>query len=161
MRRAARTGGCALPDQPSLAQRLQTALNEARKRRESARTLLLSTILADHKNREIELKRPPNDDESADVLRRGVKRRREAAEQYTAGHRPELAAKELAEVTMLEEFLPQQAPPEEIRAAVREAIAAGAADVGKVMGQVMPRFKGRADGKLINQIAREELAAAV
>ncbi len=87
-----------------------------------------------------------------------MKRRREAAEQYTAGKRPELAAKELAEVVMLEEFLPQQASADEIRAAVREAIAAGAKDVGKVMGQVMPRLKGRADGKLINQVAREELA---
>ena len=104
------------------------------------------------------MKRLPTDDESAEVLRRGVKRRREAAEQYTAGKRPELAAKELAEVTMLEEFLPQQATADEIRAVVREAIAAGATDVGKVMGQVMPRLKGRADGKLINQVAREELA---
>ena len=95
------------------------------------------------------------------MLRRGVKRRREAAEQYTAGKRPELAARELAEVVMLEEFLPPQAAPEEIRAAVREAIAAGAKDVGKVMGQVMPRFKGRADGKVINQIAREELETTV
>jgi hypothetical protein len=161
MRRVARTGGCALPDQPGLGARLQTALLEARKRRESARTLLLSTILADLKNREFELKRLPTDDEAADVLQRGVKRRREAAELYAAGQRPELEAKELAEIKMLEEFLPQQASPDEVRAAVREAIAAGAKDVGKVMGQVMPRFKGRADGKAINQIAREELAAAV
>ena len=61
----------------------------------------------------------------------------------------------------LEEFLPAPIDPEEIRRAVREAIGAGAKDVGKVMGQVMPKFKGRADGKLVNQIVREELAAAV
>jgi uncharacterized protein YqeY len=68
---------------------------------------------------------------------------------------------ELAEVVMLEEFLPAAPPTDEIRAAVREAIAGGAKDVGQVMGKVMPKYKGRADGKVINQIAREELAAAV
>jgi uncharacterized protein YqeY len=60
---------------------------------------------------------------------------------------------------MLEAYLPAAVPPEEIRAAVREAIAGGATDIGKVMGAVMPRFKGKADGKLINQIVREELSA--
>jgi uncharacterized protein YqeY len=144
-----------------LPERLRAAMNEARKNRDQARTLLLSTILADLKNRELELNHPATDDEAADVIRRGIKRRREAAEQYTAGARPELAARELAEVGMLEASLPAALDPDEIRRAVREAIAGGAKDVGKVMGQVMPQFKGRADGKLVNQIAREELAATV
>jgi uncharacterized protein len=60
---------------------------------------------------------------------------------------------------MLQEFLPPEIDPAEIRVAVREAIASGATDVGRVMSQVMPKFKGRADGKLINQIVREELQA--
>jgi hypothetical protein len=60
---------------------------------------------------------------------------------------------------MLEEFVPAAVPPEEIRAAVREAIAGGAKDLGQVMGKVMPQFKGRADGKVVNQIVREELTA--
>jgi len=136
-------------------------MNEARKQRDQARTLLLSTILADLKNTEIELHHSPSDDEAADVLRRGIKRRREAAEQYAAAGRAELAERELAEVGMLEAFLPAAADPEEIRRVVREAIAAGSKDLGKLMGQVMPKFKGRADGKLVNQIAREELAATV
>jgi uncharacterized protein len=144
-----------------LPERLRAAMNEARKKRDQARTLLLSTILADLKNRELELHRPASDDEAAEVIRRGIKRRREAAEQYTAGARPELAERELAEVRMLEAFLPAALDPAEIRRAVREAIAGGAKDVGKVMGVVMPQFKGRADGKLVNQIAREELAANV
>jgi uncharacterized protein len=135
-------------------------MNEARKLRDQARTLLLSTILSDVRNREIELNHPATDEEAAEVLRRGVKRRHEAAEQYDKAARGELAAKERAEVKMLEEFLPAAVPPEEIRAAVREAIAAGAKDVGKVMGQVMPQFKGRADGKLVNQIVREELVGS-
>jgi len=133
-------------------------MNEARKNRDQARTLLLSTILSDVQNREIELKHPLSDDETAEVLRRGVKRRRESIELYDQGARPELAARERAEVAMLEAFLPAAVPPDEIRAAVREAVAAGASDIGKVMAAVMPRFKGRADGKLVNAIVREELA---
>ncbi|HXL10481.1 MAG TPA: GatB/YqeY domain-containing protein [Gemmatimonadales bacterium] len=144
-----------------LTERLRAAMNQARKQRDQARTLLLSTILADLKNRELELNHPPSDEEAAEVLRRGIKRRREAAEQYVAGKRQELADRELAEVKMLEEFLPAAVDPDEIRRAVREAIAQGAKDLGKLMGQVMPQFKGRADGKLVNQIAREELAATV
>jgi len=135
-------------------------MNEARKRRDQARTLLLSTILSDVKNRELELTPPrsASDDETAEVLRRGIKRRREAVELYEQAGRNELAATEGAEIKILEEFLPAAVPPEEIRAAVREAIAGGATDMGKVMGAVMPRFKGRADGKVVNAIVREELA---
>ena len=144
-----------------LGERLAAALNEARTARDQARTLLLSTILADLKNREFELRHPLTDEEAGEVVRRGVKKRHEAAEQFAAGGRPDRAAVELAEVKALEAFLPALAPPEEIRAAVREAIDGGAKDLGKVMGVVMPRFKGRADGKLINQIAREELSPSV
>lgn len=145
---------------PSLADRLRAAMNEARKQRDQARTLLLSTILSDVKNREIELNHPPTDDETVEVLRRGVKKRRESVEAYEKAGRPELEASERAEIKVLEEFLPAAVPPEEIRAAVREAIAGGAKDMGKVMAAVMPRFKGRADGKVINQIVREELAGS-
>ncbi|HEV8399486.1 MAG TPA: GatB/YqeY domain-containing protein [Gemmatimonadales bacterium] len=145
----------------SLGERLRAALNEARKSRDQARTLLFSTLLADYKNRELELHHPLTDDESVDVVRRGIKKRREAAEQFTAVGRADRAAIEQAEVSALESFLPPPVPPEEIRAAVRAAIAEGASDIGKVMGRIMPNFKGRADGKLINQIAREELSAGV
>ena len=79
---------------PSLADRLRAGMNEARKQRDQARTLLLSTILSDIKNREIELNRTPTDDETAEVLRRGVKRRRESVEAYEKGGRTELAATE-------------------------------------------------------------------
>ena len=144
----------------SLPERLRAAMNEARKRRDQARTLLLSTILSDVRYREIELSHPPTDEEAAEVLLRGIKRRREAAEAYDKAERGDRAAAELAEVKMLEEFLPAAVPPDEIRAAVRAAIAAGAKDLGQVMGKVMPQFKGRADGKLVNQIVREELAGS-
>ena len=142
----------------SLADRLRAAMNEARKQRDQARTLLLSTILSDLKNRELELNHPPSDEETAEVLRRGIKKRRESVEVYEKVGRTAAAAIESAEIKMLEQYLPASIPPEEIRAAVKEAIAAGATDMGKVMGAVMPKFKGRADGKLVNQIVREELA---
>jgi uncharacterized protein YqeY len=145
----------------SLGERLQAALNEARKSRDQARTLLFSTILADLKNRQFELHHAPSDEEAVEVVRRGIKKRREAAEQFAAAGRDDRAAVEQAEVAALEAFLPPPVSSEEIRAAVRTAIQAGASDLGKVMGQVMPQFKGRADGKRINQIAREELAAGV
>ena len=144
----------------SLPERLRTAMNEARKQRDQARTLLLSTILSDIQNREIELKHPASDDDAAEVLRRGVKRRRESIEAYEKGQREDLAARERAEVKMLEEYLPAAVSPDEIRAAVRDAIAGGAKELGPLMGKIMPLFKGRADGKLVNQIVREELAGS-
>lgn len=144
---------------PDLSATLRAALNAARKAQDKDRTLVLGTILANLKNREIELRRPASDDEVVDVLRKGIKIRREAVEQYTAGGRDDLARVETAQIKVLEEFLPAAVPPEEIRAAVRKAIAAGASDIGKVMAQVMPHYKARADGKLINQIVREELQA--
>ena len=142
-----------------LADALRAALNAARKAQQKDRTLVLGTILANVKNRELELGRDPTDDEVVEVLRKGIKIRREAHEQYSAAQRTDLADVELRQVKILEEFLPPAAQPEEIRAAARAAIEAGAKDVGKVMGVVMPRFKGRAEGKLINQIVREELQA--
>src|SRR5258706_13048566 len=140
---------------PSLADRLRAAMNEARKQRDQARTLLLSTILSDIKNREIELTRTPTDDETAEVLRRGIKKRRESVEVYEKVGRTEAAATETAEIKAIEAFLPAPMPPGAIRAAVREAIAGGAKDMGKVMGSVIPQFKGRADGKFVNQIVSE------
>ena len=142
----------------SLTATLRAALNTARKAQDKERTLVLGTILANLKNREIDLRRPASDDEVLDVLRKGIKIRREAIEQYSAT-RPDLAANEASQIKVLEEFLPPAADPNEIRAAVRQAIASGAKDIGKVMGQILPKYKGKADGKLINQIVREELQA--
>jgi uncharacterized protein len=145
--------------EPNLASTLRAALNAARKAQDKERTLVLGTIIAGLKNREIELRRPATDDEVIDVLRKGIKIRREAVEQYTAAKRQDLADVEEAQIKVLEEFLPPAVDPAEIRAAVRSAIAGGAKDIGKVMSQILPKYKGRADGKLINQIVREELQA--
>lgn len=142
---------------PPLQDRLAAELNAARKAQDKALTLVLGTILSDTKNREIELKRPLTDDDVIDVLRKGVKRRRESVEAYEKGGRAELAAQEAAEVVALERYLPAMASEDDIRNAVRAAIAAGAKGVGPVMGAVMPQFKGRADGGMINRVVREEL----
>lgn len=138
---------------------VRNAMNAARRARDKHRTLVLGTILANLKNREIELRRPVTDEEVLEVLRKGIKTRRESVEQYTAGNRPELAETEQNQIKVLEEFLPPAVEDDEIRAAVRVAIAAGATDVGKVMGKVLPALKGRAEGKTVNRIVREELAA--
>ena len=114
-------------------------------------------IFSDVKNRKIELRRDVTDDEVIDVLRKGIKRRRESIEMY-AGKRDDLADKERGEVTILEAYLPAAVSDAELRAAVKAAIAAGASQIGAVMGKVLPQFKGRAEGSAINAIAREELA---
>ena len=139
---------------------MQGALTASRKAQQKDRTLLLGSIVAALRNREIELKRPLTDEDVVDVLRKGVKTRRESVEQFEKGGRTDLASIEKAQIAIIEEFLPADADPEEIRTAVRQAIAGGAGDVGKVMAQVMPAFKGRADGKVINQIVRAELQRA-
>ena len=143
----------------ALLARLQADLTAARKAQDKSRTLLLSTILADVKNKRIELRRDPTDDDVVDVLRKGIKRRRESIEAYDKGGRADLSEKESTEVTALEQYLPAQVSDDEIRTAVRNAIASGAANIGAVMGKVMPQFKGRAEGGTINAIAREELSA--
>ncbi len=147
------------PAADSMADTLRAAMNTARKAQDKDRTLVLGTILANLKNREIDLRRSATDEEVVEVLRKGIKIRREAIEQYQTGGRTDLADAEQAQIAVLEEFLPPAVDPGEIRAAVREVIAGGAKDLGKVMGQIVPRYKGRADGKLINQIVREELQA--
>ena len=160
MPRSARTAGARVsPAASSVAEALRAAMNAARKAQDKDRTLVLGTILASLKNREIDLRRPATDEEVVEVLRKGIKIRREAIEQYRAGGRTDLADAEQAQIAVLEEFLPPAVDPDEIRAAVREVIAGGTKELGKVMGQVVPRYKGRADGKLINQIVREELQA--
>ena len=143
---------------PTLETRLQDDLTAARKAQDKPLTLLLGTIISDVRNHAIALKKDLADDDVIEVLRRGIKKRRESIEMYEKGQRLDLADKERAEVGMLERYLPAQVNPEEIRAAVRAAIAGGANNVGAVMGKVMPQFKGRAEGGTINAIVREELA---
>jgi uncharacterized protein YqeY len=138
--------------------RLQSDLTAARKAQNKGQTLLLGTIIADIKNREIELKRELTDNDVSDVLRKGIKKRRESIEMFDKGGRADLANNERDEVALLSQYLPASVSDDEIRAAVVAAIEGGATNVGAVMGKVMGQFKGKAEGGTINTIVREELA---
>jgi len=137
--------------------RLQGDLNASRKAQDKTATLLLGTVLSEVKNKRIELRADPTDADVVDVVRKSIKKRREAVEMYDKGGRVDLADRERAEAAALEQYLPPPVSIDEIRAAVAGAIAAGAANIGTVMGKVVPQFKGRAEGGTINAIAREEL----
>ncbi|HZF66456.1 MAG TPA: GatB/YqeY domain-containing protein [Gemmatirosa sp.] len=144
----------------ALHDRLQADLNTARKAQDKPLTLVLGTLLSEIKNKRIELRRDLVDDEVVDVVRKAGKRRRESVEMYEKGGRLDLMEKEQAELVILERYLPPAVDPEELRAAVRAAIAGGATTMGAVMGKVMPQFRGRVEGGAINALAKEELAAA-
>lgn len=141
-----------------LKEQLQSDLNQARKAREKLRTLVLSTTLSELRNREIELGKEADDQEVLAVLTKAVKRRKEAAEQMRSAGRDELADKETQEAAILGAYLPESLSEDEVREMVREIMAGGAREMGPVMGQLMPRLKGRFDGKEANRIVREELA---
>lgn len=142
----------------SLATDIRNDLNTARRERDKLRTTVLTTMLSEIRNKEIEVRHELADDEVVEVVNRQIKRRREAAEQMRSGGREELAAKEEQEAVLLTAYLPAQVSEADARVIVREAIAGGAGDVGSVMKAVMPKLKGRFDGRATNRIVREELA---
>lgn len=142
----------------SMLVRLQSDQAAARKALAKEHVMLLGMVISEVKNREIELKRDANDEDVVDVIRKAIKKRRESVDMYDKAGRTDLAEKEQREVTSLETYLPADVAPEIIRAAVRAAMDAGATNIGAVMGKIMPQFKGRADGNVINTIVREEIA---
>lgn len=142
---------------PDLLETLRAEQVAARKAGDKDRTLLLGTVLAALKNRELESSSPLTDQQVIEVLRKQIKQREDSVEQYNAAQRPDLAGREQAELEILRTWLPPELDPEVIRIAARAAVADGANDLGKLMGKLMAEFRGRADGKLINQIAREAL----
>ena len=145
----------------TLSQRIESAMRDAMRARDSRRTQTLRMAMAAAHNQRIGLGRDLTDDEVVDVLARQVKQRRESIEMYRAGGREDRAADEEAEAGILTEFLPQQLDEGEIEALVRAAVAetgaSGPADIGRVMGRVAPQTKGRADGKQVSDIARRVL----
>ena len=143
----------------ALLERIRLDLNAARKARDKARTLLLSTTLAEMRNAEIDGGAPLDDDGALAVITRAVKRRRDAAEQMRAAGRDELAVREEEEAEALGAYLPAALTEEDVRARVRDLVDAGAGSLGEVMSQLMPSLKGRFDGKQANRIVREELGA--
>jgi uncharacterized protein YqeY len=109
-------------------------------------------------NEQIEKRRPLEEAEVLSVLVRQVKQRRESIEEFGKGNRPDLVAKEQAEMEVLLGYMPQQMTREEIeqraRTTVQQVGATGPNDFGKVMSKLAPELKGRADGKLISEVVR-------
>ena len=141
---------------------LEQEVKDAMLARDGERRDALRLILASLKSAEKELQRPLSEDEELQVLQRERKRRIEAAEAFRAGDRPEQAAKEEAELEILQEFMPEPLSEDELERIVDDAIAETGAtsmrDMGRVMADVMPQIAGRADGSQVSQIVREKLA---
>lgn len=142
-----------------LKERIQEDVKQARKDRDKERVLVLSTLWSEVRNKEIDGRSELDDDGVVQVISKGIKQRKDAAEQMRGAGRPELAEQEEAQAAILEAYLPQQLSEEEVRTLVREAIASGADQMGPLMGKIMPQIRGRFDGKEANRIVREELGA--
>jgi uncharacterized protein len=145
-----------------LIKRIETELTDAIRAHDELRRDTLRLILAALRSAEKKLLRPLSGDEELQVLQRERKRRIEAAEAFRAGDRPEKAAREEAELKILEEFMPAPLSQEELEEIVDDAVAAVGAtsvrDLGRVMADVMPQVSGRADGSVVSQLVREALA---
>ena len=143
-------------------QRIENDLADAIRAQDELRRDTLRLILTALRSAEKDLLRPLSGDEELQVLQRERKRRVEAAEAFRAGDRPERAAREEAELTVLEEYMPPPLSQEELEEIVDNAVAAVGAtsvrDLGRVMADVMPQVSGRADGSVVSQLVREALA---
>lgn len=140
-----------------LKDQLRSDLNQARRARDKARTLVLSTALSEVRNREIESGGPLDDEGVRAVVAKAVKQRRDAAAQMRRGGREDLAATEDSQAKLLQAYLPPELSAEDVREMVRELVAGGASGVGAVMSGLMPRIRGRFDGKAASALVREEL----
>jgi uncharacterized protein YqeY len=148
----------------SITDQLQVALKGAMRDHDDLRRDTLRMAISAAYNAEKAARRPLTDDEVIGVLAREVKTRRESIDAYTAAGRDDLAEKERTEAAILATFLPAQLSEDEIRALVLDAItqtgASSPRDLGRVMGVVSPKTKGRADGKVVSGIVSAELARA-
>jgi uncharacterized protein YqeY len=148
----------------TLNERIESAMRDAMRARDEQRTLTLRSAMAAAHNQRIARGRELTDDEVIEVLTRQVKQRRESIEMFRAGGREDRAAAEEAEAAILSEFLPEQLTEAEItemaRTAIAETGASSPADLGRVMGSLSPRTRGRADGKMVSDIVRRLLEQA-
>jgi len=139
-----------------LTEQIRADLTESMKARTAERTSTLRMLQAAIKNEQISLGHELSDEEALAVVRKGVKQRLDSVEQYTKGNRPDLASKEAAEIEMLKVYLPPELSDAELEAGVRDIIASTGAqskkDMGKVMKEATARYKGRAEGRKIQEI---------
>lgn len=149
----------------SLAEQIQSDLTRAMKARDQRATATLRMVVAAIRNARVAEGRTGDvtDDEVTDLIAKEAKKRQESIAAYRDAGRDELAATEEAELEILRRYLPEPLSEEELGAIVDEAIAETGAsepgDLGRVMSMVMPRVKGRADGKRVNELVRDRLSA--
>ena len=145
----------------SIKKQLRDALTEALKSGEAQRKTTLRMALASIKNAEVEAREDLAEDLVLNLVQKEVKARKETIDGAKQANRPDLIEKAEQEIKILSEFLPQQLSAEELKALVQEAIqessASSMSEIGKVMGALMPKIRGRADGKQANQFVRELL----
>jgi uncharacterized protein YqeY len=146
----------------TLKDKIQEALKGALRRQQRVELSTLRLLLSEIKYAEIAQQKPADDGKVLDVIAKEVKRRRESIEAFRKGNRADLVAQEEAELAVLVSYLPKQMSHEEITAAARQAIdavgAKGPGDKGKVMAQLMPQVKGKADGREVSELVSELLA---
>ena len=140
-----------------LKSKLRADLIEVRKSRKRLEITVISSLLAEIRNKEIELGDDLDDSEITKVITKAVNQRREASEMMRSGGRSDLADKELEEMSILQVYLPAMLNESEIRNVVRTAIQEGFDQMGNLMAEVMPKLQGRVDGREVNRIVREEL----
>ena len=145
-----------------LKEKLQQETKEALKSGDSQKRTLLGMVLSAIKNKEIEKKGELAEDDVIAVISSEIKKRKDAIEQYEKGGRPELAEGERKEAEMLMAYMPEQMSEEDIKTEVKKAITEiGAKDVkemGKVIGAIMAKVKGKADGQMVSRLVKEELS---
>lgn len=145
-----------------LIEQIQEDLKRSMKAKDGNRVSVLRFLLSSIQNREIAKKDALDDDEILAEITSAAKKRRESMEAFKEGERMDLVEKEEAELAILQEYLPEQLSPDEIRSMVQEVVqstgAISASDIGKVMKELMPQVRGKADGKLVNEIVREVLS---
>ena len=146
----------------TIVEQVEKDLVAAMKAREALRLSVMRMTKTALKNKQIELGKPPSDDQALAVLRTLLKQRRDSVEQFRKGGREDLATQEEAEAGILQAYLPVEASDDEISAAVAAAIeeigAAGPQDLGKAMKAAMSRLAGKnADGKRVSQMVRAKL----
>lgn len=145
------------------AARIVTDMTAAMKSRDKLRTEVLRGLKSDLKYYEIELGRPPEEEDCLKVLRSAQKKRRDAIALYEKGGRTELVEKESAELAIIGEYLPaeltDEALAEVIQGGIAEAEASSPADMGRVMKIVMPKLAGRAEGNRVRAVVNAQLAA--
>ena len=139
-----------------LTEQIRADLTESMKARTAERTSTLRMLQAAIKNEQINVGHELSDEEAMSVIRKGIKQRQDSVEQYQKGNRPELAAKEQSEIEILKTYMPPELSESELESGLRDIIASTGAqskkDMGKVMKEATARYKGRADGKKIQEI---------